>query len=224
MSNNLFAPLFLWIGAVAAWTYTDYYTTETEIFLFSGGQSTSTYNIKVYPTGSVTPTSTNISTTLASSTANVIGWSLTYPITLTELFLSPNASVCSAGSFGCGSPQTTTATPIIDTSYYAPLVISAPSSCTKTSFLYTTSQTVYPGSIGEDRSTELVDQATESSEALFITTYIYTLSTNLGGQAVTTTRCDVYLSDGAVLGLQSSDEAYYLSQCVDPRRDRKSVV
>ncbi|KAH6714594.1 hypothetical protein BKA61DRAFT_605546 [Leptodontidium sp. MPI-SDFR-AT-0119] len=139
-------------------------------------------------------------------------------MTVTELFLAPNASVCSAGGFRCGSSQTTSPTSTIDTSYYAPLVISAPSSCMKTSFLYTTSRTIYARSIGEDRSTELVDQATESSEALFITTYIYTLSTNLGGQAVTTTRCDVYLSDGAVVGLQTTDEAYYLSQCVDPRR------
>ncbi|CZR69853.1 uncharacterized protein PAC_19753 [Phialocephala subalpina] len=210
MFNNLFAPLFFsWIGAVAGWTYTNYYTLDTTDAI------STTYNIKVYPTGPVTATSTNISTALVSYTGNGFGFTQIYPVTITELFLSPNASVCSAGSISCGSSTTTTST--IDTSYYAPLVISAPSSCTKTSFLYTTSQTIHLTDIGDDRSTELVDQATESSEALFVTTYIYTLSTNLGGQAVTTTRCDVYLSEGAVV-LQSTDEAYYLSQCVDPRR------
>lgn len=214
MFNNLFAPLFFsWIRAVAGWTYTNYYTTDTGIFLlYQGGQSTATYNIKVYPTGPVTATSTNISTTLAGYAGGVHDFTL-FPMTVTELFLSPNASVCSAD---CGS--STSPTPTIDTSYYAPLVISAPSSCTKTSFLYTTSQAIYVRGIGDDQSTELVDQATESSEALLITTYVYTLSTNLGRQAVTTTRCDVYLSEGAVLELQSADEAYYLNQCVDPRR------
>ena len=218
MFNNMLTPFFFpLIGAVAGWTYTDYYTTTTGLFL-EGDQTiktvTSTYNIKVIPMGSVTVTFTNISTALASDEYG----SLTYPITVTQLFVSPNASVCSANPWDCTSSQTTSSTPTIDTSYYAPLVISAPSSCTKTSFLYTTSQAIRPTSIGDDESTDLVDQATESSEAIFITTYIYTLSTNLGGQAVTTTRCDAYLSDGAVLGLESASEAYYLSQCVDPRR------
>jgi hypothetical protein len=174
MFNTLFAPLFFsWIGAIASWTYINYYTTETGVFLLpSGGESTATYNIKVFPTGSVTVTSTNISTGLASYTGDVIFDTLAYPMTVTELFLPPNASVCSAGGYRRGSSQTTSPTPTIDTSYYAPLVISAPSSCTKTSFLYTTSRTIHARSIGEDRSTELVDQATESSEALFITTYI----------------------------------------------------
>jgi len=206
MLNILFAPfLFTCIKTVAGWTYTNYYR----------GAAGVGYSTQVYPTDHVTATSTSISTTFVIDQPLVLGQETTYLVTFTSLFLPPNASACSY-FYNCALPQTTSTTSSIDTSYYVPVVVSAPSSCTKTSFLYTTAQSVWLYSIS--MSIDFSQQATESSEALFITTYIYTLSTNLGGQAATTTRCDVYLKDGAVLGLKPVDEAYYLNQCVDPRR------
>jgi hypothetical protein len=59
-------------------------------------------------------------------------------------------------------------------------------------------------------------EATESAQALFITTYVVTLSTNLGGQAVTTNIVDVYLRSDAVQGIHPMAEASFLDQCVDP--------
>ena len=44
-------------------------------------------------------------------------------------------------------------------------------------------------------------QATESAEALAITTFVATMSTNLGGQAVTTSICEVYLKSDAIMGV-----------------------
>ncbi|KAH8587165.1 hypothetical protein B0O99DRAFT_694764 [Bisporella sp. PMI_857] len=217
MANLLFLPLFLTcISPVAGWTYTGYY--RTSVVGYVGGSS-STYNIPVIPTGPVTPTSTGTSTTLFSYRYYMFGSETTYPITVTELFLPPNASACRPIDGRCSSTSTTNLGPSIDTSYYAPVVVSAPSSCTKTSFLYTTSQTVLLNNLGQLPSTDLSQQATESAVAIFVTTYVYTLSTNLGGQPVTTTRCDVYLKEGAILGLlPTRDEASYLEQCVDPRR------
>lgn len=218
MFDNSFALLFLsWVGAVAGWTYTDYLTTTTLHFLSGESTVTSTYYMKVYPTDSVRPTSTNITTALISDRGEQ--GKTTYPITITQLFLSPTDISCSSDlGLGCSPSETATPTTTIDTSYYAPLVVSAPSSCTETSFLYTTPHPVLATGIGSSHDTNLADQATQSSEALFVTTYLYTLSTNLGGQAVTTTRCDVYLNDEAVLGLRPGEEAFYLDQCVDPRR------
>ncbi|KAJ4118622.1 hypothetical protein NW765_017509 [Fusarium oxysporum] len=67
----------------------------------------------------------------------------------------------------------------------------------------------------------LTDQATDSSLVELVTTYVSTISTNLGGQAVTTSRCDVYFNAEAVpvgypdIGI---DGESLLSECVDPRR------
>lgn len=204
------------ISTVAGWTYTGYYQTSVREFV----GSSSIENIQVYPTGPVTATRTTTSTTLFSYRHYLFGSATTYPITVTGLFLSPNASVCSGFlGVGCTPTSTTNPSPSIDTLFYAPIVVSAPSSCTKTSFLYTTSQAVYLNNLGQNPTTDLSQQATESAVAIFVTTYVYTLSTNLGGQPVTSTRCDVYLKEGAVLGLlPTRDEASYLEQCVDPRR------
>jgi hypothetical protein len=67
-----------------------------------------------------------------------------------------------------------------------------------------------------DTTIDISPQATNSVEALFITTYVVTLSTDLGGKAVTTSFCDVYLKRDAVLGIVPELEAPYLSECVDP--------
>lgn len=59
-------------------------------------------------------------------------------------------------------------------------------------------------------------EATEPAQMLFITTYVVTVSTNMGGQAVTTSVVDVYLKSDAVQGVIPMPEASLLSQCVDP--------
>jgi hypothetical protein len=94
--------------------------------------------------------------------------------------------------------------------------VANPSSCTLTSYAYTTRQTVNPARLTE--VPDAAEQATDTAgEALFVTTWISTKSTNLGGQAVTTTICDVYLKDGAVGGVAPGYELSAMSQCVDPR-------
>jgi hypothetical protein len=215
-ATNLLSLILICISTAAGWTRTDHWQT-TVITTYKGSLYTS--SIAVYPTASASATSTNTSTTLVSDDAPG-AWLVsfhTYPITVTDLFYPPDAPVCTDGGFKeCSPTPTYTISGSITTSYYAPVVIRNPSSCTKTSFLYTTQQAVWPP--GEYLSIpDAVDQATGSAEALFVTTYVSTLSTNLGGQAVTTSVCDVYLKQDAVLGVSPGYEAGPLSQCVDPR-------
>lgn len=140
----------------------------------------------------------------------------TYIITVTTWYLAPDASACSSTLYqtNCNpSPTLSLGTPAITTRYFVPLVVQNPSSCTKTSFSYTSSTTVNP----RNPPGSLYLQAAESAEAVFVTTYVVTLSTDLGGQPVTTTYVDAYLSSGAVLSLTPVDPiASYLSECVDP--------
>jgi hypothetical protein len=208
--------ILLYISTAAAWTRTDHWQTKV-ITTFQGSLYTS--SIAVYPTGSATPTSSNISTTIVSDHAPG-GWLVSYhsyPITVTDLFYPAGADVCTSTGFKeCSPTPTYTLSGSITTNYYAPLIISQPASCTQTSFLYTTPQSVFPPALYRTIP-NAVNQATESGEALFITTYVTTLSTNLGGQAVTGSVMDVYLSADKVLGVLPGYEAYPLSQCVDPR-------
>lgn len=151
---------------------------------------------------------------------------LSVSITVTSIFLLPTASICDTRYEDCIPTRTTTPNPNPNLSpspsrqtwYYAPVVISAPASCAEiTSLLYTTFHEVGLN-IADYPYTDLLPQATDSSEAVFITTSMVT-GMNLDWQAVTTPICNVYLKDGAVLGLQpSDDEADYLYQCMDPRR------
>ncbi len=141
----------------------------------------------------------------------------TYVITVTNWFLAPEASWCV--QFGdkakeCPTtpiPKPTTST--VSTRYFAPLTIEQPSSCTKTSFSYTSSQQVFPANL---QPTSLLAEATESAQAWFITTYVVTISTNRGGQAVTTSLVDVYLSANAVQGILPLSQSSLLNECVDP--------
>jgi hypothetical protein len=64
---------------------------------------------------------------------------------------------------------------------------------------------------------DAAEQATQSVEALLVTTYVTTLSTNMGGQAVTTTVCDVYLRSDAAFGVEYVAESTILTECMDPR-------
>jgi hypothetical protein len=215
-TTSLLSLILMCISTAAGWTRTDHWQT-TVITTYKGSLYTS--SIPVYPTASASATSTNTSTTLVSDHAPG-GWLVsyhTYPITVTDLFYPPDAPVCTDGGFKqCSPTPTYTISGSITTNYYAPVVISNPSSCTKTSFLYTTPQSVFPPGLYLSIP-DAVDQATGSAEVLFVTTYVSTSSTNLGGQAVTTSVCDVYLKEDAVLGVLPGYEAYPLSQCVDPR-------
>ncbi|KAK2926321.1 CRAL/TRIO, N-terminal domain, partial [Fusarium oxysporum f. sp. vasinfectum] len=131
-------------------------------------------------------------------------------VTTIEVRLPTSAALPTSTS-GSSAPRTE---PSIETHYYAKAVVSNPSSCTKTKFTYT-------DSIGVSLPDSLTDQATDSSLVELVTTYVSTISTNLGGQAVTTSRCDVYFNADAVpvgypdIGI---DGESLLSECVDPRR------
>ncbi|KAF6515785.1 hypothetical protein HZS61_004526 [Fusarium oxysporum f. sp. conglutinans] len=123
----------------------------------------------------------------------------------------PTSAALPTSASGSSAPRTESS---IETHYYAKAVVSNPSSCTKTKFTYT-------DSIGVSLPDSLTDQATDSSLVELVTTYVSTISTNLGGQAVTTSRCDVYFNADAVpvgypdIGI---DGESLLSECVDPRR------
>ncbi|WKT53745.1 hypothetical protein QSH57_004329 [Fusarium oxysporum f. sp. vasinfectum] len=131
-------------------------------------------------------------------------------VTTIEVRLPTSAALPTSAS-GSSAPRTESS---IETHYYAKAVVSNPSSCTKTKFTYT-------DSIGVSLPDSLTDQATDSSLVELVTTYVSTISTNLGGQAVTTSRCDVYFNADAVpvgypdIGI---DGESLLSECVDPRR------
>lgn len=94
--------------------------------------------------------------------------------------------------------------------YYAPVTLSNTTSCIKTIFTYT-------DSIDVALPDSLTAQSTESSLATYVTTYSSTISTNLGGQAVITSRCDVYLNSEAVPSATILNDGY-MTERVDPRR------
>jgi hypothetical protein len=155
-----------------------------------------------------------------------LNYGVTYNITVTNMFVAPDGAWCA--QFGtqkrCSAttslpPRTTTT---VTTRYWVPLTISNPASCTKTSFSYTSSQQQYPNLLapgalgGLNVGSVMSAEATEPAQMLFITTYVVTVSTNMGGQAVTTSVVDVYLKSDAVQGVIPMPEASLLSQCVDP--------
>ncbi|PKX96562.1 uncharacterized protein P174DRAFT_417586 [Aspergillus novofumigatus IBT 16806] len=142
----------------------------------------------VYPTASVSPisTSTNVRVEYLVATQNgfgraVINVTTSYLMLPTEPTNLPILTV----------PPTTTARPSIKTNYYIPVTVSNPQTCTLTDFTYT-------DTIGISVPSSLVPRATESDLALLVTTYESTISTNLGGQPVTTSICDVYFKSDAV--------------------------
>lgn len=198
--------LYSCIRTVAAWTTTNHWQTSVA----TGNPITTTTSIAIYPTGAVSATSTNTSTSLFTSG----GYKLA--LTVFDLFYEPNVAVCTRSRLSpCGpTPNLSRTSDSITTTYWAPVLIANPTSCTKTSFAYTTASTVVLPSLW---ILDAAQQATQSVQALVVTTYISTLSTNLGGQAVTTTVCDVYLRGDAVLGVPYVAESIILTECVDPR-------
>ncbi|KAJ5168867.1 uncharacterized protein N7482_004461 [Penicillium canariense] len=198
----------------AAWLLT-YYATETVLPLLGGGSTTTLTPVVTTAPLTVTPKSTSTD----YSTDYVQAFELSNRIinVTTEYLVLPNVTGLPVSAFYIFAPpkETQTASPTIITNYYVPVTLSNPTSCTKTKFTYTDSITVaLPDS--------LTAQATDSSLATYVTTYVSTISTNLGGQAVTTSRCDVYLNDKAVPSVTIFSNAY-LTECVDPRRSTCSV-
>jgi hypothetical protein len=198
----------------AAWQLT-YYATETVLPLAWGGKTTTITPVVTTAPLTVSP----VSTSTAYSTDYAQGKKLDHGKinVTTEYLILPNVTGLPVSAFYLFAPpsESTTASPTITTRYYVPVTLSNPASCTKTTFTYTDSiDVVLPNS--------LTAQATDSSLAAYVTTYISTISTNLGGQAVTTSRCDVYLNSKAV------PEATILingliTECVDPRRSTCSA-
>lgn len=196
------------IGTAAAWGVTHHWRT-----LVVGNQTDApTTSIAVYPTGSAKATSTNTSTSL------LIKGEYTYPLTIFDLFYPPSAAVCTLQSTGppCGPSalQTSSTNDAITTSYLAPVLIANPTSCTKTSFAYTVASSI---DLPTPWVTDAAAQATKPELAALVATGVYTLRTNLGGQAVVQTICSVYLRSGVVLGVSAKAESTLLTECVDPR-------
>ncbi len=136
--------------------------------------------------------------------------------TVTNMILAPDASWCAESGENRRCPKTplpSLSSQTATTRFWAPLIITNPESCTKTSFSYTSSQQQFPNFLVPS---SMAAQATESAEALLITTLVVTVSTDLGGQAVTTTVVDIYLKTDAVGGVEPLVETTFLNQCVDP--------
>lgn len=198
----------------AAWQVT-YYATETVLPLAWGGKTTTITPVVTTAPLTVTP----ISTSTAYSTDYAQGRQLDHGRinVTTEYLILPNVTGLPVSAFYLFAPpsESNTASPTIITHYYVPVNFSNPKSCTKTTFTYTDSiDVVLPDS--------LTAQATDSSLAAYVTTYVSTISTNLGGQAVTTSRCDVYLNSQAVPEATILNNGY-LTECVDPRRSTCSA-
>lgn len=200
---------FAWAQPSAAWLVT-YYATETVLPLAWGGSTISITPVVTTEPLTVKPisTSTDYNTdyagggNLASGIINVT----------TEYFILPNITGLPVSAFYLfGKPaDSNTASPTITTHYYAPVTLSNPTSCTKTTFSYT-------DSVDVDLPDTLTAQATDSSLATYVTTYVSTIRTDLGGQAVTTSRCDVYLNSKAIPSATIFNDGF-LTECVDPRR------
>ena len=165
----------------------------------------------------VTPTTT-ITSTWTEAVSRVGGVDRAKVDVTMEYLILPNRTdipVASWDYFDRFYPSKTADT--MRTNYYVPVTVKNLPSCTKTEYTYTDSVEI-------ELPASLTAQATDESLVSFVTTYASTISTNLGGQAATTTVCDVYLKNDAVPG---ADEAfvgeYYLTECVDPRRSTCSA-
>ncbi|KAH8879088.1 hypothetical protein GQ53DRAFT_849853 [Thozetella sp. PMI_491] len=206
-ANALFIVVLSCAHIAATWSTTNHWQTT----LTTWNKQATASSISVYPIGSVSATSANISTSLFTS------MSYTLVLTVHDLFYASDASVCTRnGLKSCGpTPALSSKTSgAITTTYWTPVPISNPASCTKTSFDYTTASTIL---LPSPWITDVAEQATQSVHAVLVTTYVSTLGTNLGNQAVTTTVCDVYLRSEAASGDNYVAEASIASQCMDPR-------
>lgn len=218
LGTALLAAVCLCLSALpppaACWTYTFYEKTTTQV---NAASVTTIFPQLAVPTGPVTPTSTAVATT---SLYGGFGTVFVFPITLTTLFLPADASACfPAAASGC-TPRALAPPPDVATAtaFFAPREVRNPASCTLTAFVYTTAQQVELRGL-EQGFVDLAPQATDPSALAFQTRYVSTISTDLDGTVVTTARLDVYLKSGVVLGgTPGAREAYFLDECVDPRK------
>ncbi|KAL2847549.1 hypothetical protein BJY01DRAFT_164981 [Aspergillus pseudoustus] len=200
--------------ALAGWDATEYLIVRN---ITTGLVPDYVESSTVYPTGPVTPTSTSAATgTGYVPVTDDNGYMLELITTTSYLFLPTDATdlpiaTTTAESGIVEDGETTTS---ITTKYYMPLTVSNPESCTLTDFTYTEALGL------EFTKPWMRERATESDLALLVTTYESVISTNLGGQPVTTSRCDVYLKSDAIPVEDPNDEYKFdglLSECVDPR-------
>lgn len=193
--------------ALASWVVTEYVIVRN---ITTGILPDYIEESTVYPTASVSPTSTStyVWTDYFLATQNGYGRAVVN-VTTSSLMLPTEPTDLPVLT----KAPTTTTRPSIKTNYYIPVTVSNPESCTLTDFTYT-------DTIGIEVPSLLTSRATMSDLALLVTTYESTISTNLGGQAVTTSICDVYLKSDAVPVIDgdiSVDNKDLLSECVDPR-------
>jgi hypothetical protein len=210
--TTLFLLPFVLAQSSAAWQLT-YYATETVLPLAWGGKTTTITPVVTTAPLTVTP----ISTSTAYSTDYAQGRKLDHGKinVTTEYLILPNVTGLPVSAFDLFAPPSESSSATITTHYYVPVTLSNPASCTKTTFTYTDSiDVVLPNS--------LTAQATDSSLAAYVTTYVSTISTNLGGQAVTTSRCDVYLNSKAAPEATILNNGL-ITECVDPRRSTCSA-
>jgi hypothetical protein len=171
----------------------------------------------VFPTGSVSATSSETAT--EQYTGFLGNEYITIDVTVTRIYLaSGSAAACTFSP--CKSTRTDSSEDI-DTTVFAPVVVTNAASCTQTSYRYTTSSSGTLSPVMLNSMPGVLDQATDTGAAgpaLAVTTYVVTVSTNLGGQAVTTRRCDVFLKPDQARGLTvGRDESDLVTECVDPR-------
>ncbi len=148
-------------------------------------------------------------------------------MTVTDFFYADKTSrLCTTGLDAppCLSAASATQTigAALTTTYYAPVIMSNPVSCTRTNFAHTTAESIFLHLDGSSAIPTPAEQATQTAQALFVITSVSTLSTNLGGREVTTSICKVYLRYGAIIGLNPSAQVQL--EYVDPRSYDCSVA
>ncbi|KAK6522994.1 hypothetical protein TWF281_002418 [Arthrobotrys megalospora] len=213
MARSLIGLLIFlfFLGQATAWSYTQYFS-PTSSAPWLG--STRTDWVEVIPTGLISVISTTVTTEKDTLSVGV-GRYVTINVTLTKATITANGSACLA--YEC---RTSTENGI-GTKVYAPVVLTNPPSCTRTSVSYTTSSSIYPVRI--ENFPGILAQANKTGSngvALFVTTYITTVGYNLGGQPIISTSCSIWLKADAVA--ENPEPGYtdssYLAECVDPRR------
>jgi hypothetical protein len=206
------ALLFLTAAQLSTAWLVKYYATE-EIQDGWGWVTRKTTVSPVVTTAPLTVEPTSTSTTYSTDYLSREGVG-NYQINVTtEYLILPNATNLPVSAFFVYAPPIPTENPSVTTNYYLPVTLSNPASCTKTEFTYTDSTRILLPKF-------LKAQATASSIATFVSNYVSTISTNLGGQAVTTSICDIYMNDKIVpmTAIDLIDYERYLSECIDPRR------
>ena len=204
-------------ASAAAW-FAQQYATLTIERVVGEDQTKPVAVITTAPLPSTITPTTTITSTWTEAISSVQGFhSAKVNVTMEYLILPNRTDIPITSSDFWDQFYSSKPTRTIPTNYYVPVTIKNLPSCTKTEYTYTDSVEI-------ELPTFLRAAATDESLASFVTTYASTISTNLGGQAATTTVCDVYLKSDAVPGPEEAFVGeYYLTECVDPRRSTCST-